>query len=114
MDRSEFLQRLFSMFPMNFSEGNVTYWMEAYEAILNVALDFDKLFFIMISNYDKTNTAPSPKWFKENMSGAIKKEDKCPALRHIENLQQEQLTPMPDDVRKRLECLKQKLAMRQK
>lgn len=106
MDKSEFLKTLFSMFPMNFTEDNVKYWLKAYEAVLKVPLDFDKLFFIMVSNYDKTNTAPSPKWFKENMSGAIKKNDKCSALIHIESIRNEEREPMPEDLKKKFEQLK--------
>lgn len=111
MDKSEFLHKLFSMFPMNFTEDNVNYWLEAYEAVLTVPLDFNKLFLIMVSNYDKTNTAPSPKWFKENMSGAIKKNDKCPALVHIESIRQEEREPMPEELKKKFEQLKKKLSM---
>lgn len=112
MDRAEFLHMLFSMFPMNFNEDNANYWLKAYETVLTVPLDFDKLFLIMVSNYDKTITAPSPKWFKDNMSGAIKKNDKCPALKHIESIRDEEQEEIPEDIKKRLELLKKKLSMR--
>ncbi len=111
MDRGNFLKKLFSMFPMNFNENNMGYWIEAYESVLDKPIDFDKLFWVMVSNYEYTNSAPSPHWFKNNLSSCIIRNDKCPALMHIENLKKEKREPMPEDLKRKLEQLKKKLAM---
>lgn len=111
MDRDSFLKKIFSMFPMNFNENNMGYWIEAYESVFDKPIDFDKLFWVMVSNYEYTHTAPSPQWFKINLSSCIIRNDKSSALIHIENLKKEEKEPMPEDIKKKFEQLKQKLSM---
>lgn len=112
MDKDEFLKRLFSMFPANFNENNMPYWLEGYETVFKgLRINYNKLFYTMLTQYDKTNTAPSPKWIKENLSGCIIPDDKCEAVRHIETLRREEREPMPAHIKHKLEALKIKLAM---
>jgi hypothetical protein len=115
VDKDEFLKRLFSMFPTTFNENNLCYWTIGYETVLNkLKIDYEKLFYTMLTQYDKTNTAPSPKWIKENLSGCIIPDDKCKAVRHIETLRREEREPMPEHIKHKLEALKIKLTMGEK
>lgn len=112
MDRTIFLEKLFSMFPMNFNENNTKYWVEAYETVfMNIKLDYERLFYIMITTYKYTNSAPSPQWFKENMSSCIIREEKSEALKHIEAIRNEKREEMPEDLKERLKRLKEKISM---
>lgn len=111
MNKSEFLQRLFSMFPSNFNENNMGYWLKAYETVLCGNIDFDKLFFIMISRYENICSAPSPKWLKDNLQDAIIKNKKSLALVHIENINREEREPMSEETKRKLNQLIQKMSM---
>lgn len=111
MDRTTFLQRVFLMYPANVNENNMPFWIQAYEHVLNQNINYDKLFNVMISKYEYTHTAPSPRWFKENLSDCIIRDDKCAALKHHEALKNEKYEPMPEHVKQKLEMLKKKLSM---
>lgn len=111
MDRTAFLERLFTMFPLNFNENNIPYWMEAYEAVLNSSMiNYDKLFKFMIMEHNNMSAAPSPKWFADNRSSYIERDERCQAVRQMEEIKQDSV-PMPEDFKIRMQALKQKLSM---
>ena len=111
MDKTAFLKRLFAMFPMNFNENNIQYWIEAYESAFgNSKINYDKLFHFMIAEHNNMSSAPSPKWFLENKSMCIEKDERSAAIRHIEEIK-ETAVPMPEDFKIKMEALKQKLSM---
>ena len=60
MDRTSFLERLFTMFPMNFNENNIPFWTEAYEnALSSSKINYDTLFRDMVMNWESMSSAPS-------------------------------------------------------
>jgi hypothetical protein len=63
MDRKDFLEQLFLMFPKNYCEANASIWRRAYEEVLPLTADFDSLMHTMISEYSGS-TIPKPAWFK--------------------------------------------------
>ena len=110
MDRTAFLERLFTMFPLNFNENNIPYWSEAYESVLIGSINYDKLFKFMITEHNNMSAAPSPKWFSDNRTNYIVKDDLSPALRHMEEIKQDSV-PMPESFKLRMEELKKKMSM---
>ena len=112
MNRDEFLERLFMMYPANFTPDNIRYWTEGYEDVLPLNIDFHKLYLIMLRNYDDTLKAPSPKWFSENAKNC-KKETSNEALEHIKRIKEEgkQYTEIPAHVKERMANLAKKLSM---
>ena len=112
MDKNGFLQRLFAMFPMNFNENNIQYWIEAYEAAFgNSRINYDKLFHFMIAEHNNMSSAPSPKWFKDNKSSAIEQDDRCEALKHIEEIKKD-CVPPPPELKAKMAALKEKMGMK--
>lgn len=112
MDRTEFLTKMFRMYPNSFNEFNIADWMEAYKAVLaDSRIDYDRLFQTMIRKWNSTTVAPHPSWFDENVSTSIVKDDKCQAVRQMEEWRKEEREPIPEEIKARMEALKQKLSM---
>ena len=63
MNRDEFLEKLFRMYPATFTPQNMGIWAEGYEVVLKNNWDYDKLFNKFVRSYDKTNIAPAPSYF---------------------------------------------------
>ena len=112
MDRNGFIERLFTMFPLNFNENNIPYWSEAYESVLTGSINYDKLFHFMIMEHNNMSAAPSPKWFADNRSSYIERDERSAAIRHIEEIK-ETAEPMPEYIKVRMEELKKKMSMGQ-
>lgn len=111
MDRTEFLTKMFRMYPNSFNEFNIADWMEAYKAVLSDSrIDYDRLFQTMIRKWSSTTVAPHPSWFDENVSTSIVKDESCTAIRHIEEIKKT-AEPMPESFKARMEELKQKMSM---
>ena len=111
MDRTEFLTKMFRMYPNSFNEFNIADWMEAYRAVLSDSrIDYERLFQTMIRKWNSTTVAPHPSWFDENVSASIVKDERNAAIRHIEEIK-ETAEPMPEDFKIRMQALKQKLSM---
>lgn len=113
MDKTSFLERLFAMFPMNFNENNIPFWIEAYETAFGSSrIDYNKLFQFMIAEHSNMSSAPSPKWFRDNKASCVIKDDTCAAIQHLEEIKNDPLNiPMPEDFKIKMEALKQKLSM---
>ena len=55
MDRTEFLTKMFRMYPNSFNEFNIADWMEAYKAVLSDSrIDYERLFQTMIRKWNST------------------------------------------------------------
>ena len=112
MDRTSFLEKLFRMYPSSFNEFNIKDWFDAYEQVLaSPRINYDKLFTLMIKTWTSTTVAPHPQWFETNISNVIEKDDKCAAVRHIEEIQRTS-EPIPEHVKIRMEELKRKMTLR--
>lgn len=110
MDRTAFLEKFFKMYPSSFNENNIPVWWEIYEGILPVNVNFDKLFYHLVTEWNSTGTAPAPTWFKESSTVNSAKNDKCSALIHAEEIKQT-AEPMPETFKLKLAELKQKMSM---
>lgn len=111
MDRTEFLNKFFKMYPTSFTEANIPVWWEIYEGILPVTIDYNRLFNDLIMNWHTMGTAPSPNWFKENhLITNAKKDERCAAIVHIEEIKRT-AEPMPEDVKTKMRDLMNKLKM---
>lgn len=111
MDRTEFLTKMFRMYPNSFNEFNIADWMEAYKAVLSDSrIDYERLFQTMIRKWNSTTIAPHPSWFDENVSTSIVKDERSAVMRHLEEIK-ETAVPMPEDFKIKMEALKQKLSM---
>ena len=111
MDRTTFLEKLFRMYPANFNEFNIPDWFEAYELILSSPrINYDKLFTLMIKTWTSTTNAPHPQWFEANVSSAIERDERCSAVRHIEEVKRT-AEPIPEHVKMKMEELKRKMAV---
>lgn len=112
MNRDEFLQNLFSMYPNTFTEINLQTWHKAYCIIFgNKKIDYDKLFEIYVTNYQSVSTPPSPAWFKENLSTCIIKPDICAALKHSIEIKKDGGTPPPPYIKQQITKLLQKVSI---
>ena len=56
------------------------------------------------------SAAPSPKWFADNRSSYIERDERCQAVRHIESIKEDSVPP-PEFVKQRMEELKKKMSM---
>lgn len=65
MNREQFLDALFTMFPRSFTDGNKQIWWDAYKKALSDVIDYDDLYETLVSHYDG-KTAPTPAWLKKN------------------------------------------------
>lgn len=111
MDKNGFLERLFTMFPLNFNENNIPYWSEAYENVLSSPrINYDKLFRFMITEHTNMSSAPSPKWFADNRANYIEKDERPATIRHLEEIRQT-AEPMPEDFKEKMRMLKEKVTM---
>ena len=112
MDRTEFLEKFFKMYPSSFTETNVSVWWSVYEKILPASIDFDRLFNDLIMNWHTMGTAPSPHWFRENhMVSSAKQDNKCAALLHAEEIKKD-CVPPPPELKAKMAALKEKMGMR--
>lgn len=108
MDRNEFLSRIFKMFS-NFNDSNVEFWKPAYEEVLTEPnIDYEKLFKLMVTNWEQTYSAPAPKHFKGWKQDCIPKDDRCDALKNIEQMRENAAPPSPD-VLARIEAMRKKM-----
>ena len=110
MDRNEFIERIFTMFPLTFNENNIPYWTEAYESVLIGSINYDKLFHFMIMEHNNMSAAPSPKWLNDNRSSYIERDERSAAIRHIEEIKQDAVPP-PETFKLKLAELKKKMSM---
>lgn len=60
MDRTEFLQNIFAMFPQNFNEFNVKLWKQQYENHLSEYIDYDELNLQFMNYHKSMSSAPTP------------------------------------------------------
>lgn len=60
MDRTQFLENLFIMFPLCFTPANVQIWRSKYETILSPRIDYDRLDYKFITTWKNMKTPPSP------------------------------------------------------
>ena len=60
MDRTEFLNNLFIMFPQNFNEFNVSMWREQYEFHLSPHINYDGLNRQFMGHHNSVSSAPTP------------------------------------------------------
>ena len=112
MDKNTFLEKLFRMYPVIFNEFNIPDWYDAYSDVLSVSgIDYDHLFRVMLLNWDDMRTAPSPKWFRQNHTASIKQDDRCEALKHIEEIKKD-CVPPPPELKAKMAALKEKMEMR--
>lgn len=63
MDRKDFIEQLFLMYPKSYCEANASIWRKAYEDVLPLTTNFDGLMRAVIGEYS-ANTIPKPAWFK--------------------------------------------------
>ena len=113
MDRTAFLDKFFKMYPSSFNESNIPVWWDIYEGILPVNVNFDKLFYHLITEWNSTGTAPAPNWFKESHTVNSALKENSSALKHIEGIKNDPLNvPMPEDFKIKMEALKEKMRMR--
>lgn len=111
MDRTEFLEKLFRMYPQIFNEYNTSDWCDAYESALSdVNIDYDHLFRVMIMNWEDMRKAPSPRWFRINHTASIKHDDRCAAVVHMEDIKKDSVPP-PEHIKEKMELLRQKMSM---
>lgn len=75
MEREEFLQKIFTLYPLN--KGNGTNWLEVYKTVLKENIDYDALYKFTISNYAGVS-APSPAFLLKNAVIKQRYEDKKP------------------------------------
>lgn len=112
MNRDNFLQNLFSMYPNTFTEKSLQTWHKAYCIVFgNKKINYDKLFEVYVTNYQNTVVPPAPAWFKEHMSDCIIRPDKCATLREIEKMKNEDCVPMPEEIKQKLKLLMTKTAV---
>lgn len=112
MNRDDFLQNLFSMYPNTFTEKNLRTWHKAYCIVFgNKKINYDKLFEIYVTSYQNTSIPPAPAWFKEHISTCAIKPDICAALKHNMEIKQEGGTPPPAHIKQKLTKLLKKVSM---
>lgn len=112
MNRDDFLQNLFSMYPNTFTEKNLQTWHKAYCIIFgNKKIDYNKLFEIYVTNYQSISIPPSPAWFKDWISLCTIRSDICPALKHNIEINQEGGTPPPPYIKQQITKLLQKASI---
>ena len=106
MNRDNFLQNLFSMYPNTFTEKNLKMWHKAYCIVFETKkIDYDKLFEIYATSYQNTNIPPAPAWFNEHIGECIIRPDKCAALIHMDKIKQEGSVPPPKEFKENLKNL---------
>lgn len=73
MNRGEFLEKLFMLYPDSFSEKNKHVWLEAYKRVLqDPEIDYDKLFKTLLTEY-KFKAAPPTSWIWEQAKNCVVK-----------------------------------------
>lgn len=77
MEREEFLEKIYGLYPNSFSKGNAASWLEAYKTVLTETIDYNELYKFTISNYAGV-TAPSPAYLLKNAVIKQRYEDKKP------------------------------------
>lgn len=112
MNKDDFLQHLFSLYPNTFTEKNLRTWHKAYSIVFgNKKIDFNKLFEVYVTSYQSTAIAPAPAWFKEHLSDCIIRPDKCAALVHIDKIREEGSVPPPKEFKEAIKNLIAKTAI---
>ncbi len=79
MEREEFLEKIYGLYPNSFSKGNAASWLEAYKTVLTETIDYDELYKFTISNYAGVS-APSPAFLLKNAVYKQRYEDKTPVV----------------------------------
>lgn len=64
MNRAEFLNKLYALYPKSFTEENKAMWLEGYKEALSGGVDFDKLYTTVLLENEK-RTAPTPRWLHD-------------------------------------------------
>ncbi len=76
MNKNEFLEKLFTMYPNSFAQNNAAVWGEAYKEVLTDNIDFDALYKHVAANY-AGSTIPKPAYLKDNAVYIKKTDNKC-------------------------------------
>ena len=107
MDRNEFIFKILNKFGC-FNDNNMSIWKEDYEqALQEPNIDYDGLYSKIIKNWDSTFNAPSTKWIIDAKQDCIPRDDRCDALKNIEQMR-ENAAPPPPDVLARIEAMRKK------
>ena len=64
MDRKDFIEQLFKMFPKSYCEANASIWRKAYEDVIPVNTDCKSLMRTVIAEYSGSSI-PKPAWFTD-------------------------------------------------
>ena len=108
MDRTEFLNNLFLMFPQNFNEFNVRLWRKQYENHLSVHIDYDSLDNEFMNHHKSMISAPTPTDLRD-IARSLN-------LIHIPQKQNDyrpsECAPPPPEYYKNWKKLREKLAMK--
>lgn len=108
MDRTEFLNNLFLMFPQNFNEFNVKLWKQQYENHLSEYIDYDSLDRQFMNYHKSMISAPTPTDLRD-IARSLN-------LVHIPHKERSYMpsnaAPPPKEWHEQYEKLKKKLSMR--
>jgi hypothetical protein len=64
MDRKDFIEQLFIMFPKSYCEANASIWRKAYEDVIPINTDCKSLMRTVIAEYSGS-AIPKPAWFTD-------------------------------------------------
>lgn len=66
MDKQAFMTKLITMYPSQFTGAACDDWIETYESVISGNIDYDRLWHILITEYE-FKTTPTPKWLKDKL-----------------------------------------------
>lgn len=108
MNREQFIKKQLKKFGC-FTENNIEIWYKDYEqALQEPNIDFERLDMKIIRDWDSTFNAPSTKWLMGAKQDCIPRDDRCDALKNIEQMR-ENAAPPPPDVIARIEAMRKKM-----
>lgn len=108
MNRDDFIKKQLNKFGC-FNVSNMAIWKADYEeALQEPNIDFDRLDKKIIKDWDSTFNAPSTKWLIGAKQDCIPKDERCDALKNIEQLRKNVSAPPPEVVAK-IEAMKKKM-----
>ena len=67
MNRCDFIEKIFDLYPNSFTANNRSSWRDAYSQVLPLSVDFAELYSRMLNEYSGA-TAPKPAWLKSNVT----------------------------------------------
>lgn len=108
MDRQQFLENLFLMFPMTFNEFNVSLWRAQYEQKLREDIDFQELFNTFMDEHKSVTVAPTPTFLRD----FAKSRNLIPIKNNVVDYKPSNCAPPPKEWYEQYEKLKKKLSMR--